>query len=661
MKTRIAILAVAALLCLLLAACNSPAAPTATPTPAETPMATAPATPAPTEPPAETDAPAENPGEPSEADLTELYSYEDMRLLTDGDLLYLRKGDHFSAILYPYQADTIYYFVTAWQGFGLTEDEAVLGILPADNWDKNPCFRWDGTQWAEVDHTDILLPYLDGILDWEQTEQYRKAQDLALLLFGGDASKVHGLNADANQAPEQHYTQGDWTYDAANGYYAKWADLQKDIAKFFTADWWAQRNGDNSEYPPTYIEHNGYTYTLGSQFGDSDYNPRFHDTYRLVEKTEDKIVFTVTGYYSEPFLKEGETQEDRDARLAAAPEYTITYPVTMVRTEDGWRFSEFHVPDDPADAYSMGMDAHVPYYPESSMTELYSSENLRLLQYEDQYYLRKGDWIGPLSYPVQEGARFYVGGEWQGFGMADGECVVSISPGQSTWPETHCLRWAQNHWEEIDRADILAEHLEGVLDREQAEQYLQAQDLGLLLFGGDAAQIRDLPGGTEEAPEQEYTQGDWTYDAANGLYAKWADLQAAIAQSFTEDWFASRNTVPTYVEHDGYTYTLGSQYGDSFYNPRFPDTYSLLEKTEDKISFTVTGHYSYIWPIGEEILEERDARVETAPDWTVDFPITMVRTEDGWRFQEFHVPADPTEANACGREAQQAWEDAHAK
>lgn len=113
------------------------------------------------------------------------------------------------------------------------------------------------------------------------------------------------------------------------------------------------------------------------------------------------------------------------------------------------------------------------------------------------------------------------------------------------------------------------------------------------------------------------------------------------------------------MEQDGYTYTLGSQYGDNYYNPRFPDTYTLIEKTEDKIVFTVTGHYSMIFPNGDETLEERDQRLETAPDWETDYPITMVRTEDGWRFQEFHVPSDPADANLHGREDEQAWMDAH--
>ena len=55
-----------------------------------------------------------------------------------------------------------------------------------------------------------------------------------------------------------------------------------------------------------------------------------------------------------------------------------------------------------------------------------------------------------------------------------------------------------------------------------------------------------------------------------------------------------------------------------------PDTFTLVEQTEDEISFTLTGYYS---PMGEG-----------GEDYTIDFPIRLVRTEAGWRFDEFHRP-----------------------
>ena len=40
---------------------------------------------------------------------------------------------------------------------------------------------------------------------------------------------------------------------------------------------------------------------------------------------------------------DGESPEQRDARLAAGYDYTIDFPMRMVRTQDGWRFDEFHL------------------------------------------------------------------------------------------------------------------------------------------------------------------------------------------------------------------------------------------------------------------------------------------------------------------------------
>ena len=53
-----------------------------------------------------------------------------------------------------------------------------------------------------------------------------------------------------------------------------------------------------------------------------------------------------------------------------------------------------------------------------------------------------------------------------------------------------------------------------------------------------------------------------------------------------------------------------------------PDTFTLVEQTEDAIAFTLTGYYT-AWGEGGE-------------EYTIDFPMRLVRAEEGWRFDEFH-------------------------
>ena len=78
-----------------------------------------------------------------------------------------------------------------------------------------------------------------------------------------------------------------------------------------------------------------------------------------------------------------------------------------------------------------------------------------------------------------------------------------------------------------------------------------------------------------------------------------------------------------YVRNGEQLCFLDASRGGGYYrDDSRPDTFTLVEQTEDEISFTLTGCYS---PMGEG-----------GEDYTIDFPIRLVRTEAGWRFDEFH-------------------------
>lgn len=92
----------------------------------------------------------------------------------------------------------------------------------------------------------------------------------------------------------------------------------------------------------------------------------------LVEQTDERVEFTVTAHYSYPYPREGESYEERDERLETSYEFTLTFPIVMLRTDAGWRFdvfctgvgAEMHCPDAVfegitevdfyADAYGVG-------------------------------------------------------------------------------------------------------------------------------------------------------------------------------------------------------------------------------------------------------------------------------------------------------------------
>lgn len=79
-------------------------------------------------------------------------------------------------------------------------------------------------------------------------------------------------------------------------------------------------------------------------------------------------------------------------------------------------------------------------------------------------------------------------------------------------------------------------------------------------------------------------------------------------------------------------------YGDQYYNSNIPDEYTLTSRTDDRIDFTVTAHYSYPYPRQDETEAERDERLETSYEYTRTYPVTLIYTDAGWRFDAFTTP-----------------------
>ena len=90
---------------------------------------------------------------------------------------------------------------------------------------------------------------------------------------------------------------------------------------------------------------------------------------------------------------------------------------------------------------------------------------------------------------------------------------------------------------------------------------------------------------------------------------------------------------------DGALYFLDLSRGAYYRNGNFPDTFTLKSKTDDEITFTVIGYYSSPWPNEGESFEERDQRLKDGWEYTIDFNIRLVRTAEGWRFDDFHGTA----------------------
>ena len=75
-----------------------------------------------------------------------------------------------------------------------------------------------------------------------------------------------------------------------------------------------------------------------------------------------------------------------------------------------------------------------------------------------------------------------------------------------------------------------------------------------------------------------------------------------------------------------------------YYNSNIPDEYTLTSRTDDRIDFTVTAHYSYPYPRWDETDDERDKRLETSYEYTRTYSVTLIYTDAGWRFDAFATP-----------------------
>lgn len=179
------------------------------------------------------------------------------------------------------------------------------------------------------------------------------------------------------------------------------------------------------------------------------------------------------------------------------------------------------------------------------------------------------------------------------------------------------------------------------LDADQQLLYRQTYMMYRHLFGATSESADYWPGhpGSYGSIEPVDYNGS-RYWPATGLYSMWSDFEEAVLSVFTQDFWKSKNeqaTYTTYVSIDGTMHYLDWARGSGGYNENFPETFRLVEKTDDTISFIMTGYYSDSRPFFSSATNEEIA-AWLAAGWesSIEFPMRMVRTERGWRFDEFH-------------------------
>lgn len=167
------------------------------------------------------------------------------------------------------------------------------------------------------------------------------------------------------------------------------------------------------------------------------------------------------------------------------------------------------------------------------------------------------------------------------------------------------------------------------LSEEQRQLYMNAYDARFGLYGmGDNLMrlwnYKIVTDGSDSVPfvEDHYTLYDVSFN----------EFSEKIHRIFTDSCLASTDYAIKFMDYDGKVavhFSLSDDLvgGTTVYAlEQYPDTYRSGASTEEKVEFTLISHY------------DRNGLVETPLEiYTVEYPIRMVNTPDGWRIDEFHT------------------------
>ena len=126
--------------------------------------------------------------------------------------------------------------------------------------------------------------------------------------------------------------------------------------------------------------------------------------------------------------------------------------------------------------------------------------------------------------------------------------------------------------------------------------------------------------------------GEDSYYVSKGPYQNWDDFRAVMCSVFTEDYWKRFTDNTSLREYNGQLCFLDTAMGVGyFYDKTSTDTFSLESKTDTEIHFTLIGHYAGPWT-----QDEINTTGEELHYYTLEFPMLLILTENGWRFDEFH-------------------------
>lgn len=192
---------------------------------------------------------------------------------------------------------------------------------------------------------DLQVPVPDFLTD-EQKLLYLRAYKMMLIRIGtyaiDDTQYFPCDNPDTTRTYTDTISVDGYEYTPALNHYRQWDSFYSTLRGIFTAGF---LDSDYLSFDGvTYFRPiEGNMYYISTERGfDPGYNQDSTSMdFTLQEETPDKIVIQVTATYA---IDESSSQAFRQAVLDGLISNTKNYSITLVRSDDGWRFSQFNVP-----------------------------------------------------------------------------------------------------------------------------------------------------------------------------------------------------------------------------------------------------------------------------------------------------------------------------
>lgn len=192
---------------------------------------------------------------------------------------------------------------------------------------------------------DLQVPVPDFLTD-EQKLLYLRAYKMMLIRIGtyaiDDTQYFPCDNPDTTRTYTDTISVDGYEYTPALNHYRQWDSFYSTLRSIFT----------ESFLDSDYLSSDGVTYFRpieGNMYHISTergFDPGYNQDstlmdFSLQEDTADRIVIQVTATYA---IDESSNQAFRQAVLDGLISNTKNYSITLVRSDDGWRFSQFDVP-----------------------------------------------------------------------------------------------------------------------------------------------------------------------------------------------------------------------------------------------------------------------------------------------------------------------------